>query len=149
VILPENANALLKARMSGLAPSDPLIIVFTGKRYPNYDPIVYADPQKEYDWRFAKGLSGYVVWRSDLSGFDRHMRVLCKTMKQPVEYYVVDRQAGGSLFLLPNADDVDAVCEKRLDQRRMRWDLNDTPWMKWQNQDMQRFLKEVDLATGT
>jgi hypothetical protein len=149
VILPENANALLKARMSGVVPSDALIVVFTGKRYNNYEPIVYANATKDYDWRFAKGLNTYVVWHSELCNFDRHMRALCKSVKQPVEYYHVDKRIGGSLFLLPRFSDVDAVCQNKMDFKRMRWDLDDTPWMKWQNQDMERFLKEIDLATGT
>ena len=70
--------------MSGVVPSDALIVVFTGKRYNNYEPIVYANATKDYDWRFAKGLNTYAVWHSELCDFDRHMRALCKSVKQPV-----------------------------------------------------------------
>jgi len=148
VIIPENANALLKARMSGFAPSDPLLIVFSGERYNNYDPVVYANAVKDYDWRFAKGLNVYVVWHSLIDGFDRHMKALCKVVKQPVEYYHVDRGAGGSLWLLPRAGDVEAVCQKKMDFKRMRWELDDMPWLKFQNEDTVRFLKEVTHETS-
>lgn len=149
MILPENAHSILKARMNGLVSKDPLVIVYTGKRYGNYSPIVYADANRVHDWRFAQGLPGYVIWQSTLPGFEEQMRQLCLRLKPPVEYYVVDRGVGGSFCLLPRMDDVDAIIQRKMDQKRMRWDLDHLPWFEWQNADMQRFLKEIDRGTGT
>lgn len=144
--LPENAGAILKARMSGYVSRNPLLIIFTGKRYERYSPVVYANPGRDYDWRFALGLTGYVIWDSALEGFERQMGALCRKLKQPVEYYYVDRAVGGSTWLLPRSDDVDAVLQGKIDSRRMHWDLDDLPWMDFQNKDMTQFLKEADLG---
>lgn len=132
--------------MGGLAPADPIIICFTDHRL-DYDPAVYAKSTVQYDWRFIKSLPVYVIWNSQLSGFDEQLSAIAQRAKPPVEYFLADTQRGGSAWWLPLDGDIAAYCQRKISFNRLRWGLHHLPWLPFQNKDMRRYLSETNLAT--
>ena len=49
------ADAIIQARMRGYKPSDTVVVSLVGS-FALKNPVVTADPGKQYDWRWLKGL---------------------------------------------------------------------------------------------
>lgn len=126
-IIPHGAQRIIDARQKGMKPAELVLVSLIGRLNEN-NPTVYADPRREYEWFWARGLqvcifaSTEVNWRAVALSIKRH---------GPSALYLwdADRCGGAEVFLIPSMAD--------LDKPRSEWRLNldFLPWLPSQNEE--------------
>lgn len=126
-MIPHGAQRIIDARNKGMKPAELVLVSLIG-RLNEANPCVYADPRREYEWFWTRGLqlcifaSAEVNWRPVALSIKR---------QSPSSLYLwdADRREGAEVFLIPNMAD--------LDKPRSEWRLalNFLPWLPSQNEE--------------
>lgn len=126
-MIPHGAQRIIDARQKGMKPAELVLVSMIGRLNEN-NPTVYADPRREYEWFWARGLQVCIFASTEVS-----WRAVALPIKRqsPSALYLwdADRREGAEVFLIPNMAD--------LDKPRNEWRLNldFLPWLPSQNEE--------------
>lgn len=126
-MIPFGAQRIIDARQRGMKPAELVLVSLVGRLNEN-NPTVYADPRREYEWFWARGLqvcifaSTEVNWRAVALSIKRQS-------PSALLLWDADRREGADVYFLPHVDDIGKPPSER------RWHLDFLPWLPWQNQE--------------
>lgn len=138
---PIGAEKIIKARIAGMCPKDPIVICFDDVRLPGYETAVFAASESAYDWRWLVNLQTYAVFPSSSDRVMPQLKAILQYAQQPVEAYILSEQRGAALFTLPTLASVDAFLRTN-DKTKLKYELSPLRWGPMQTQLFERFLKE-------
>lgn len=124
--LPSGAKEILDARKRGFKPADLVLVSLIGKLQEE-NPIVYANTDAEYDWRWCVGLKLCIFIKPKT---DWKKTTMAIAMQRPewLAIYDVDRFVGSDVCALPTVESIE------LPKARWRWELSFIPWLKFENE---------------
>jgi hypothetical protein len=125
--LPENAAAIVQARMQGLSPADMVIVSMRG-RLSTSNPLVLARPGGTHDWRWARGLD-VCVYLPDEDNWVTTVMAIALTRPKHLSVWNPTAMWGAKVYLLPSALDVIKPVSM------WKYELDFLPWMDFQNRD--------------
>lgn len=122
-----NAQAIVNARAKGFKP-DELILVSLMGRINEENHTVYADPDKDYDWSWARGLQ-ICIYSS--AGLDWRRAALATVKAKPELLLLWDtgRSEGAELHYLPTVETI------HLPKAQWKWKFDYIPWVDSQNRE--------------
>lgn len=135
--LPENAMPILHARMKGFRPAG-LVIVSRCAQTPTQQPLVLAEPDTAYDWRWVRGLDVCVYVR-DLGTWVLTLKAIALAEPAHLDVWNPDGKWGAHVYLVPTEED---VCRPLSMWIR---ELDFLEWLDFQNND---FLTGRTYARG-
>lgn len=126
-MIPAGAREIVNARRAGMKPADLVIVSLVGKLN-ELNPIIYANPEAQYDWGWARGLQLCIFLRAGVAWKETALTV-ARADPAWLAVWDVDQFQGAEAYALPTAES--------LDRPRARWDwrLSFIPWMKCQNEE--------------
>lgn len=148
MILPNGAREIIRVRAEGFDPANVVVVDFVGLGL-DYEPLVMPRANVQYDWRFLKGLSTYVIWHSLLPNRDKHLKSMIRYVKTPLEFYEMDSGDGATFYWTPTLASVDLLAANKITYQQLKWELDKMDWMRWQKADMKRFIEECLVGTHT
>lgn len=127
LILAQNAEPILAARMKGKKPVDMVIVSMVGPVV-TQNPIVFAKPDEQYDWRWVRDLDVCVYMDGDV---DWQALLLDVALQLPAHLSLWDSGAkwGTAVHLIPRASDIGRP------RRAWKFEIDFSPWMDFQNDD--------------
>ncbi len=124
-MIPTNAQTIIDARKRGYKPDELVLVSLMGRiNEPNH--TVYAEPDKDYEWQWAKGLqvciysSAGIQWRRVAMG-------LIHAKTEFLSLWDTGRAEGAEIYMLPTADSI------HLPKAQWRWQFEYIPWTPIQN----------------
>lgn len=138
---PIGADKIIKTRLAGMVPSDPIVVCFGNLRLPAYDTAVFAAADVSYDWRWLVNLQTYVVFDERGEHVMRQLKAILQYAQQPVEAFIVRDRKGAALFTIPTLASVDAFLRTN-DKSQLKFELSPLRWGPLQTQLFERFLQE-------
>lgn len=126
--LPENAKAIVQARLRGMKPADMVIVSLVGP-LETENPIVIARPGVSYDWRWARGLDLCLYLNASDDTWGLTAMDVAKARPAHLSLWTPADGWGASVYLVPTAQD---VCKP---VSMWRYELDFMPWMDFQNRD--------------
>lgn len=126
-MIASNAQPILDARRKGLKPAEMILVSLIG-RVNEQNHTVYADPKKEYDWKWARGLRICIYTSPDVN-WRAVARSIASERPSFLGLWDADRRQGANVYLLPHPSDIDKP------QNEWRWNLDFLPWLPTQNQE--------------
>ena len=126
-MIANNAQLILNARKRGLAPSGLIIVSLIG-RINDQNHTVYANPQKSYDWLWARGLQ-ICIYAAQEVQWQSIARSIASARPSWLGLWDVDRHQGTDVFLLPHISDIEKP------KSEWRWNLDFLPWLPFQNEE--------------
>jgi hypothetical protein len=126
--LPFGAFPILKARQAGKRPADLILISMIGALPNELNPIVIAEQNKTYDWKWLRGLS-CCFWTTPATYVAKHIINASKAL--PSEMYLWDyaNEKGFNLFVLPTVESIDKP------KQLWDWKVDALRWMPFQEKE--------------
>jgi hypothetical protein len=126
-VIAPGAQPILDARGKGYKPAEMILVSLIGRiNEPNH--TVYANSQKDYDWKWARGLQ-ICVYTSPNLNWRAIARSIASERPSYLAIWDADNRQGAQVYLLPNSADIDKP------QSQWRWNLDFLPWLAAQNQE--------------
>jgi hypothetical protein len=125
--LPENAMTIVQARMKGRRPDEMVIISLCGP-VPTQNPLVLAEPNVDYDWRWLRGLD-VCVYVSDRNDWALTLKAIALAEPAHLDVWNPDGKWGAHVYLIPTAEDVNKPVSMWIRK------LDFLEWMDYQNND--------------
>jgi hypothetical protein len=125
--LAHGAEPILRARLKGKRPADMVLIVL-GASVQTDNPVVYAQCDERYDWRWVRGLDVCVYLTND-DDWPGIVTEIARCWPAHVELWNRVDQWGAHAYLAPTPDTVDKP------RPMWKFDLDFLPWMAFQNDD--------------
>lgn len=136
--LPFGGESILLSRMKRLAPEMVFVSLLPARVRFNVKPYAFvrALPGKEYDWRFLKRLSVFVVCNQEHAGIGIFER-LCREA-HPVKVWFNDEGRGFDVMYLPTPESIE-----RDDSSQWEWRLDFTEWGPFENAEWEEWLESA------
>jgi hypothetical protein len=125
--LPKNAEPIVRARMNGLRPAG-LVIVSLRGRVLTQQPLVLAEPDGAYDWRWVRGLD-VCVYLPDGDDWALTLKAIALARPANLDVWNPTGKWGAHVYLVPTAQDVIKPVPMWF------YELNFLEWMAFQNKD--------------
>lgn len=125
MILANGAQRILQARMKGFKPAEVILVSLVG-RINELNHTVYANPEKEYDWRWARDLQ-VCIYTSPGVNWRPVARSIASERPSSLWVWDVDNREGAHVYLFAHLADIDRP------QSEWRWLLDFLPWLPFQN----------------
>lgn len=126
-MIASNAQPILDARKKGYKPAEMILVSLIG-RINETNHTVYANPQKEYDWKWTRGLE-ICIYTSLGINWRAVARSIASERPSYLAIWCADSRQGAQAFLLPNPADIDKP------KNQWRWNLDFLSWMPCQNEE--------------
>lgn len=126
-VIATNAQPILDARKKGLKPVEMILVSLIG-RINELNHTVYANPQKEYEWLWVRGLQ-ICIYTSPSVEWQRMARSIASERPSFLGIWDADNRQGANVYLLPHPDDIEKP------KTEWRWKLDFLPWLPSQNQE--------------
>lgn len=138
-LLPKGSARIAQARATGRRPAEPVVVLMTPAEI-DYETVVLARPDQDYDWSWAAGLEVTAIMRQDSP--HKAAMALADAVGVPLlEVWYVDAQCGGILTAFPTIQSL------ALPKHRWHLELRFHPWTAVQNQSTQEWARCVSLKT--
>lgn len=125
-MIASNAQPILDARRNGMKPNEMILVSLIGRiNEPNH--TVYANPKKDYEWLWARGLEICIY---AAPGVNWRAVALPIASERPsyLGIWDADRKQGADVYLLPHLDDIVKP------QSEWRHVLHFMAWLPYQNE---------------
>lgn len=122
-----NAQEILNARLRGFRPADMVMVSLVGSVWVE-NPVVFAKPEVEYDWRWVRDLDVCVrvsddqEWSNLVKGLALHWPAYLCVWNESGKW-------GARVWLIPTASDIGKP------KRIWKFELDFSLWHDFQNQD--------------
>jgi hypothetical protein len=98
--LPRNAQAIVRARLEGSRPADPVVVSYVGDTGWR-NPHVFADAGQRYDWRFLLDLEVLIVVAKGVDVRQALLDIFAVARLYPTLIDLEQRQAGSVIDAAP------------------------------------------------
>ena len=134
--LPFGGESILVSRMKRLAPEMVFISLLPVRVRMNVEPYAFvrAIPGKDYDWRFLKRLSVFVVCNQEHANIGIFEK-LCKEA-YPVKVWFFDESRGFDVMYLPTPESIE-----RDDSSLWDWRLEFTEFSQFENAEWSEWIE--------
>lgn len=143
VKLPFGGESILVSRMKKLAPEMVFISLLPARVRFNVEPYAFvrAIPGKDYDWRFLKRLSIFVVCNQEHANIGVFEK-LCKEA-YPVKVWFHDEQRGFDVMYLPTPESIE-----REDSALWDWRLDFSEWTQFENAEWSEWIERAECGVA-
>lgn len=125
-MLPYGARPIAEARLRGQRPADLLIVSLVGP-LDEVNPVIVADPAKQYDWRFMIDLKACIFARPGVR-FSPVVLEIARHLPLWLGLWDVDAEEGADCCTYIKPESIDKRTFGAGDYAVMYW-----PWSQWEN----------------
>lgn len=140
MMIAQNAQPILDARLKGLRPADMVVVSLLGPVVVD-NPTVFAEVGKTYDWRWCKGLD-VCIYLHDALDWPELVKAVALARPEHLSLWNHVDQWGAKVFLVPTESDLAKPV------RRWSFELDFSVWHDFQNIDFVKCTKYQRNNTG-
>ncbi|WP_426111004.1 hypothetical protein [Massilia sp. PWRC2] len=141
-MIAQNAGPVIRARERGMKPAEMICISLVGTICTANHPT-YADPAKEYDWRWVRDLD-VCVWVGAAMDWVETVKAIALCKPEHLSIWNSYEHWGAQAFLRPTMADVE-MCKP---VSQWAYELDFLPWMDFQNDDFLIGRSYARTSTG-